>query len=125
MEFQNALKRVARPLLAGVCITGGWGSYKAPAPRADLVQNAGLPQPHLLVKVNAVALMVAGAALALGIRPREAGAVLIGCLVPTTVVGHPFWKEDAEAKDRQQIQFAKNLSTIGGLLYVVADACSP
>ena len=50
---------------------------------------------------------------------------MIGCLVPTTVVGHPFWKEDAEAKDRQQIQFAKNLSTIGGLLYVVADACSP
>jgi putative oxidoreductase len=121
VETQALLKRVARPLLAGVCITGGWGSYNAPEPRADMVENAGLPQPQLLVKVNAVTMMVAGAALALGIRPRETAAVLVGCLVPTTFVGHPFWKEDEAARARQKMQFVKNVSTIGGLLYVIAD----
>ena len=121
MQTQALFKRVARPLLAGVCITGGYGSYKAPEARANMVQEAGLPQPHVLVKVNAIAMMVAGGALALGIRPREAAAVLVGCLVPTTLVGHPYWKEDDGARERQKIQFAKNISTIGGLLYVIAD----
>jgi putative oxidoreductase len=123
MELRVALKRMARPLLAGVCVTGGWGSYQAPKQRADMVEQAGLPKPDVLVKVNAVAMMVAGGALALGIRPREAAAALVGCLVPTTVVGHPYWKEeDAGARTRQEIQFAKNISTIGGLLYVIADS---
>jgi uncharacterized membrane protein YphA (DoxX/SURF4 family) len=121
MQTQNVLKRVARPLLAGVCITGGWSSFKKPEPRAGKVEAAGLPEPTLLVKVNAVTMIVAGTALALGIRPREAAAVLIGCLVPTTIVGHPFWQEEGGARTGQQIHFNKNVSMIGGLLMVVAD----
>ena len=120
MDVRSALKRIGRPLLAGVCITGGWSSFKSPEPRAGKVEEAGLPEPTLLVKVNAVTMMVAGTALALGIRPREAAAVLIGCLVPTTIVGHPFWQEEGSARVGQQIHFSKNLSMIGGLLLVMA-----
>src|SRR4051812_24322778 len=121
MELRSTLKRIGRPLLASVCISGGWSSWKSPEPRAGKVEAAGLPEPALLVKINAVTLVVAGTALALGIRPREAAAVLIGCLVPTTVVGHPFWQEEGSARAGQRIHFSKNLSMIGGLLLVVAD----
>lgn len=56
--------------------------------------------------------------LALGIASRAAATVLAGSLVPTTLVGHPFWK--AEARAAQKIQFTKNLAMLGGLLLVMA-----
>src|SRR3954469_6346879 len=121
MDIRSGLRRIGRPLLAGVCITGGWSSFKSPEPRAGKGEAAGLPEPTLLVKVNAVTMVVAGVALALGIRPREAAVVLIGSLVPTTIVGHPFWQEEGPGRAAQRIHFSKNLSMIGGLLLVVAD----
>lgn len=58
--------------------------------------------------------------LALDVAPRLAAAGLIGCLVPTTLVGHAFWKAGDEAARRtQQTQFLKNLGLLGGLLLVI------
>lgn len=64
---------------------------------------------------------VAGAMLALGIAPRTAAAILAGSLVPTTLVGHPFWNEEREVSAAQKIQFTKNLAMLGGLLLIMAD----
>jgi uncharacterized membrane protein YphA (DoxX/SURF4 family) len=36
---------------------------------------------------------IAGGMLGLGIAPRAAATVLAVSLVPTTLVGHPFWSE--------------------------------
>jgi len=43
-------------------------------------------------------------------------------LIPTTFVGHPFWKEsESAARKNQQVQFLKNLGLIGGLLLVLLE----
>lgn len=69
------------------------------------------------MRFNGAAMLVGGAALALGILPRVAALGLAASLVPTTIVGHPFWNEDDPAVRRNQtIQFAKNVSMLGGLL---------
>lgn len=60
--------------------------------------------------------------LALNIAPRLAAAALIGSLVPTTIVGHAFWKEEQEvARNAQLLQFLKNLGLIGGLLLLLTQ----
>jgi putative oxidoreductase len=42
--------------------------------------------------------------------------------VPTTIVGHAFWKEDNEVGRRNQLtQFFKNLGLLGGLLLVLTE----
>ncbi len=62
-------------------------------------------------------MVVGGAALALGIKPRLAALGLAATLVPTTYVGHQFWKQTEPAARRgQQIHFNKNVAIIGGLL---------
>jgi uncharacterized membrane protein YphA (DoxX/SURF4 family) len=67
-------------------------------------------------------MVVAGSALALGWWPRAAAAMLAGSLVPTTLVGHPFWRETTRSgRAAQQVQFLKNLGLLGGLLLVLAD----
>ena len=80
-----------------------------------------MPEPELLVRANGAAMLVAGAALALGCWSRLAAMMLAGMLVPTTLVGHAFWQETTPAgRAGQRIQFLKNLGLFGGLLLVAA-----
>jgi putative oxidoreductase len=109
-------------LLAGIFIKGGADAFLEPGGRPDKVAEAGLPNPRVAVELNGVAMMVGGAMLALDIAPRLAAAALIGSLVPTTIVGHAFWKEEQEvARNAQQTQFLKNLGLIGGLLLLLTQ----
>jgi uncharacterized membrane protein YphA (DoxX/SURF4 family) len=107
----------SRWLLAGIFLKGGADAFVEPGGRVHGVAQAGLPNPRVAVELNGAAMVVGGAMLAFNIAPGLAAAALIGSLVPTTLVGHPFWKEEQEAaRNAQYIQFLKNLGLIGGLL---------
>jgi putative oxidoreductase len=115
-------RSLARPLMAAMFVTGGVDALRNPDGRVDAARAAGLSEPEKLVRANAATQLVGGLALASGKLPRLAALALAGSLVPTTVVGHPFWQEsDPQAKKNQQIQFFKNLSMLGGLLLAAAD----
>jgi uncharacterized membrane protein YphA (DoxX/SURF4 family) len=94
-------------------------------PLVRLAQRAGLPiaqDPEKLVKINAGVQLAAGLCLATGRFPRLAAAVLATTLVPTTLAGHDFWNEsDPAARRQQQVQLAKNLSLLGGLIIAAGD----
>lgn len=109
-------------LLSSIFISGGASAFLQPGHRVSKVADAGIPKPETAVPLNGLAMVVAGTALALDIAPKAAAAVLIGTMIPTTFVGHAFWKEtDANARRMQQTQFLKNLGLIGGLLLVLFE----
>lgn len=116
------LKALGRLALSAIFIVGGWKAFQSPGGRSTIVEKAGIPQPEQAVKLNALAMIVGGLLLSIGLAPRLASTILLGSMVPTTVVGHPFWQEEDEAVRAQQFtQFLKNLSTIGALLLVLQD----
>jgi uncharacterized membrane protein YphA (DoxX/SURF4 family) len=103
-------------LLASQFIYGGYGAASDPGNRTASLEKAGLPGGAGLVRFNGVAMLIGGVALALGTKPRAASVGLAIALVPTTVVGHAFWREaDPHARHLQTIQFLKNASMLGGL----------
>ena len=110
---------LARGLLSGVFIRGGIDQVKVDAAKEEYdvaVEVSG----EDLVRLNGAGMTLAGGALALGIAPRLCAAALIGMLVPTTIVGHPFWKIDDEGKRRTAMSGAFNNAAIaGGLLLVL------
>ncbi|HET9500724.1 MAG TPA: DoxX family protein [Marmoricola sp.] len=127
---------LARPLLGSIFLYAGYQAVKNPEPlveRArritDMVgptaQRQGIPVPSdaaLLVRINGATQVTAATALALGKAPRLSALLLASSLVPTTLAGHPFWEEtDPAAKKGQKLQFAKNLSVLGGLLLAAVD----
>ena len=129
-------RTLARPLLASIFLVGpintlrnsSGAAKKAESvtdPLARLAQRAGLPianDPEKLVKINAGVQIAAGLCLATGRFPRLSAAVLAGSLVPTTIAGHDFWNEsDPAVRRQQQLQFAKNLSLLGGLIIAAGD----
>lgn len=109
-------------LLSGIFIYGGWGAFSNPGGRPKMVAAAGIPRPEQAVVLNGALMILAGLLLGLGIAPRIAAALLIGSLVPTTLVGHAFWKEEpGPEREKQLLQFLKNLGLIGGLLMVLTE----
>ncbi|WP_017935429.1 DoxX family protein [Nocardioides sp. Iso805N] len=129
-------RTIARPLLASIFVVGPINTLRnssGAAKKAELVtdplirlaQRAGIPipqNPETLVKINAGVQLAAGLCLATGRFPRLSAAVLATSLVPTTVVGHDFWNEsDPAVRRQQQIQLAKNLSLLGGLIIAAGD----
>lgn len=131
-------RMLARPMLASVFVVGGVSALKnaeahavAAKPITDkmvpLAQKA-MPQVPVptdattLVRINAAAQILAGAALATGRAPRLSASLLAATLVPTTAARYRFWEEsDPTVKGEQKIHFAKNVSMLGGLLLAGVD----
>ncbi|WP_226345153.1 DoxX family protein [Agilicoccus flavus] len=125
----SLVRRLARPMLAAIFVTGGVDALRHPGGRTDLArpvvgklaEYTGLPDdPELMVRANGATMALAGFMLATGRLPRVAGGLLAASLVPTTVAGHPFWKSDDE-RGTQRIQFFKNLGLLGGVLLAAVD----
>lgn len=109
-------------LLSGIFIYGGWGAFSKPGGRPKLVAAAGIPQPEQAVVLNGALMILAGLLLGLGIAPRPAAALLTGSLIPTTLVGHAFWQEEpGPEREKQLLQFLKNLGLLSGLLLVLTE----
>ncbi len=109
--------RAGRLLLAGQFVYGGYLAARDPGARPAALERAGLSGGADLVRLNGAAMAVGGLALGAGILPRAASIGLIASLAPTTIVGHPFWREqDTATRSAHTLQFVKNLSMLGGLL---------
>jgi putative oxidoreductase len=115
---------LARPLLAGTFVYGGLDALRHAPTKVDVAQPILGPlsaatglSPERLVAVNGGVQIVAGVALAAGILPRTAAAVLALSLVPTTFGGHRFWEQsDEQGKRTNVLHFLKNASALGGLI---------
>lgn len=116
------LRSIGRIALASIFVLGGAEACRAPGARAKQLEDAGIPHPALAVRANGATMVVAGILLALGIAPKAAAVALLGSLIPTTLVGHAFWKEETQqARSAQLTHFLKNLGLAGGLLLVLAE----
>src|SRR3954447_3535345 len=128
----TVVRRLARPMLAAIFVTGGVDAFRHPSSKAPAAEGVAPPiaaklpwlpeDPEQLVKINGAAQVVAGVLLALGRFPRLSSLVLAGSIVPTTLAGHRFWEEDEPAtRAQQRIHFFKNLGLLGGLMLAAVD----
>ncbi len=127
------LRRIARPLLAAIFVSGGINELRSPKGHADAVKpSLDLARNYLPTDVNAdnptvvqadgAVKVGAGVLLALGRLPRVSALLLASSLVPTTLAAHRFWEiNESDERGNQQIQFFKNAGMLGGLLLAAAD----
>jgi uncharacterized membrane protein YphA (DoxX/SURF4 family) len=133
------VRRIARPLLSTMFISGGINSLRSaeghvqmadPELEDDIkpvVDKATTSMPfdldaRQMVLLNGGVQLVGGLMLATGRMPRLSAFALAATLVPTTYVGHRFWEEDDPTqRANQKVHFFKNLSMLGGLLLASVD----
>jgi uncharacterized membrane protein YphA (DoxX/SURF4 family) len=136
------LRRVARPLLAGLFVVMGAQAVKNPQPLVDgaePVADALQPllhrlapenvaghipdDPATLVRLNGAVQVIGGLLLATGNGRRIGAGLLALSIIPTTIARHAFWqiKDDRPARQEQFGHFLKNASLFGALVLAAQD----
>lgn len=128
----TVVRRIARPLLAAMFVTGGVDALRNPAARAAKAEkvaptlNRLVPQlpedTETLVRLNGAVQLAGGLLLATNNFTRLSATALAASLVPTTLAGHRYWEEtDQAARANQRTHFIKNLGLLGGLMLAAVD----
>ena len=92
---------------------------------AKVMESMGIPAPQFLLAGAIVFLLVGSVSVIVGYRARIGAALLLTFLVLASYYFHPFWKLEGQAQQEQMIQFMKNLSMMGAMLFVIANGSGP
>ena len=92
---------------------------------ASYMGSEGVPQPQVML-AGAIAFLIAGSlSIILGYKARIGAALLFVFLVLATYYFHDFWKLRGQDQQLQMIQFMKNLSMMGAMLFIIANGSGP
>jgi len=115
--LQNTATLAGRIGLGLLFVVSGFGKVTGFAGTAGYMASKGMPMAEVLL-VGAIAVeLVGGLMLLAGFKARWAALAIAAFLVPTTLIFHGPVGPEAQA---QMTQFLKNLSILGGMLYVAA-----
>lgn len=128
-KFKLALEQygplLARVLLAQVFIVSGIGKTKAFFATAVFMGNIGIPLPQVMLGLTIALEIGGGLLLVLGWQARWAALAFFGFTFLTAVLFHPFWSVEPQAMGGQLNNFMKNLSIMGGMLYIAIHGPGP
>ena len=114
-----------RTLLSLMFIISGWGKITGFAGTAGYMESAGMSFPQLLLVGAIIVELGGGLMLLFGWKARVAALAMFLFIIPATLIFHNFWAADAANAQNQMIHFMKNVTIMGGMLYVMAFGAGP
>ena len=88
---------------------------------ATYMASEGVPMPQVAL-AGAIVFLIAGSlSVIAGFRIRLGAALLLVFLVLATYYFHDFWKFEGQEQQMQMIQFMKNLSLMGTMVFLMAN----
>ena len=125
----EALKRFGslggRILLAFIFLLSGFGKITGFAGTVGYIAGKGLPLPQLAAIGAIIVELGSGILLVVGWKARWAAIALFLFTALASLTFHDFWAAPADQAQNQMIHFLKNVSMMGGLLYVAVHGSGP
>lgn len=90
----------------------------------DVVQymaGAGVPAPQILLPGAIVFLIVGSLSVMAGFKTRIGASLLLIFLILATYYFHDFWTFEGQQAQMQMIQFMKNLSLMGTMVFLITN----
>jgi putative oxidoreductase len=116
---------VGRVLLALIFVLSGLSKLGGFSGTVGYIQSVGLPAAQLLAVIAIIFELGGGLLLVLGWKARWGAAALFVFTFLAAVLFHAYWAAAPDQAMMQQIQFMKNITIMGGLLYVVVYGSGP
>ena len=111
---------IGRVALAWVFVAIGWSHILNPAGLTAYLASLKAPAPELLAWIGLIMEVVISITLVFGVATRYGAVVGIVFLIVATGLAHRYWEYSGPAVSAQYTNFLKNLSMLGGMLYVFA-----
>jgi len=120
---QGVLSVAGRVALATIFILSAVGNK---IPNFDAVSKVmaakGIPAPTLMLVGAIVFLIAGGLSVVVGYKARIGAFLLLVFLVLASYYFHDFWRlTDPKEAQEQTIQFMKNLSMMGAMIFIIAN----
>lgn len=109
---------IGRIALAWAFVAVGWSHVLNPAGLANYLTSLKAPAPELLAWIGLIMEVVISITLVFGVATRYGAVVGIVFLIVATALAHRYWEYTGPAVSAQYNNFLKNLSMLGGMLYV-------
>lgn len=127
--MNNTLQRygplLGRILIAFIFVFSGFGKVSGFDGTVGYIASKGLPLPQLAAIAAIIIELGGGILLVAGWKARWAAAVMLVFTAMAALLFHNFWAAPADQAQNQMIHFMKNISIMGGLLYVVVYGSGP
>lgn|SRR6185369_1876702 len=92
----------------------------------DYAVSQGVPLASVLVPLSGLIALAGGLSILLGYHARLGGWLLVLFLVPVTFMMHAFWQvTDPGMAQMQMAMFMKNISMLGGALFITQFGAGP
>ena len=114
MERQTIIPLLARIFLSAIFLWSGINKILNPVGTQDFMAAQGLPFTGILLILAIATEILGGLSVLLGYQVRWGAGILLGFLIPTTLIFH-----NNLADRMTQIMFLKNLGIMGGLLMIM------
>lgn len=92
---------------------------------AKMMEGVGIPAPQILLVGAIVFLIVGSLSLIFGFKARFGAFLLLVFLILASYYFHAFWKLEGKEAQDAMIQFLKNLSMMGTMLFIIANGSGP
>ncbi len=116
---------IGRFLIAFIFLFSGFGKVTGFDGTVGYIASKGMPLPQLAAIAAIVIELGGGIMLVVGWNARIAAAAMLVFTALTALIFHNFWAVPADQAQNQMIHFMKNVSMMGGLLYVVIHGSGP
>lgn len=118
----NFLSLLGRVFLSTIFLMSAIGN-KIPqfAQVVEYMGNKGVPLPSVML-AGAIAFLIVGSiSVIAGYKTRIGATLLLIFLILATYFFHDFWNLEGEARQMEMIQFMKNLSMGGAMLFLIGN----
>lgn len=108
---------LGRLIFGGYFVTAGINHFRKTQMMSQYASMKHVPKPELAVRASGAMLIVGGASILLGVKPKLGAAALVGFLAGVSPVMHNFWKqENSEQRMHDMVDFTKNVALAGGAI---------
>jgi len=116
--WRDVLLLAGRILLAWLFLASGFGKLGNIAGTTAYFVNMGMSPAGFFAWFAAIFEFVVGIVLILGVATRYAALATFFWVLIATAIAHRYWTYPAAQQGAQYINFLKNISIMGGALYV-------
>jgi len=108
---------IGRMIFGGFFLYNGINHIRQRKSMAQYASAKNVPQAEVAVVTTGVAMLIGGASILLGIKPKLGTLAIIGFLGGVSPIMHDFWRqEDPNQRMNEMINFTKNMAMLGAAL---------
>jgi uncharacterized membrane protein YphA (DoxX/SURF4 family) len=112
---------LGRLIFGGFFLYSGLHHFQEKKVLAQYAAAKNVPLPDIAVTASGAMLMLGGASILLGVKPKIGALAIAGFLAGVSPMIHGFWRtEDSQQRQNEMAHFMKNIAMLGGVMALMS-----